>query len=220
MTRKDVQIVEFPTGRLVRQAEMMGRRWKPLGAVCAGITSTTWPSDRWRRRSRRARSMRCTCRAAPVELSETTGKFNPSRLSRYPDWTLQVAHSCRHHCRLMREAPSSSSFMKGMIKVGRWPTSTRRRAAILDKQTFYRTSRHLRGIKPSIWCPPVAQNLVSVESQGLHAEPQYIKNDSREGVAAPEFLEKRRGAPRAAVEEVTTPSCQRPRSAEFRQRIG
>lgn len=76
-------------------------------------------------------------------LQEATGKFKAIEdLSRYPDWTLQVANipaaiTCSD---VMAEQHPELvvTFMKGMIKVGRWANEHKHAAAaILDKQTFY-----------------------------------------------------------------------------------
>jgi hypothetical protein len=58
------------------------------------------------------------------------------------------------------------TFMKGMIKVGRWANEHKRAAApILDKQTFYLDVEHTyRGIEHIDMVPNLSpQNLVSVE---------------------------------------------------------
>ena len=76
-------------------------------------------------------------------LQEATGKFKAIEdLSRYPDWTLQVANipaviTCTDV--MADEHPELVvTFMKGMIKVGRWANEHKHAAAaILDKQTFY-----------------------------------------------------------------------------------
>ena len=77
-------------------------------------------------------------------LQEATGKFKVIEdLSRYPDWTLQVANipaviTCSDV--MAEEHPELVvAFMKGMIKVGRWANEHKRAAAaILNRQTFYR----------------------------------------------------------------------------------
>jgi len=63
-------------------------------------------------------------------------------LSRYPDWTVQVANTpavitCTDV--MAREHPELViAYMKAMIKVGRWANEHKRAAgAILNRQTFY-----------------------------------------------------------------------------------
>ena len=76
-------------------------------------------------------------------LQEATGKFKAIEyLSRYPDWTLQVANvpaviTCTEE--MAEKHPELIvAFMKGMIKVGWWANEHKHAAAaILDKQTFY-----------------------------------------------------------------------------------
>ena len=89
--------------------------------------------------------MRCTCQSKVVEQSpEATGKFAAIEdLSRYPDWRLQVANipaaiTCTD-VMAEKHPELAVTFMKGMIKVGRWANEHKHAAAaILDKQTFYR----------------------------------------------------------------------------------
>ena len=104
-------------------------------------------------------------------LQEATGKFKAIEdLSRYPDWTLQVANipaviTCTDV--MAEEHPELVvTFMKGMIKVGRWANEHKHAAAaILDKQTFYLDVEDTyRGIKDIDMVPNLSpQNLVSVE---------------------------------------------------------
>ena len=113
-------------------------------------------------------------------LQEATGKFKAIEdLSRYPDWTAQVANvpavlTCSDT--IAEEHPELVvTFMKGMIKVGRWSNEHKHAAAaILDKQTFYldvedtyqenQARRH--GAEPFATEPGAHRN-----RQGLHAEP-------------------------------------------------
>jgi len=89
------------------------------------------------------------------QLSEATGKFTAIEdLSRYPDWRLQVANipaaiTCTD-VMAEKHPELAVTFMKGMIKVGRWANAHKRAAAeILDKQTFYRdVEATYEGIKP------------------------------------------------------------------------
>jgi len=110
------------------------------------------------------------------------------------------------------------AFLKGMIKVGRWATSTSapprdpRQADLLPRRRG-----HLRGIKPIDLVPNLSpQNLVSVEiGKDFMLSHKYIKNDfDVKAWAAPEFLEK---AARELLEQASgrrppRPSCPRPPS--------
>ena len=142
------------------------------------------------------------------QLSEATGKFKSIEdLSRFPDWTLQVANipaaiTCTDV--MAEKFPELVvTFMKGMIKVGRWANDYKHAAAaILDRQTFYLDVEHTyRGIQHIDMVPNLSpQNLVSVEiGKDFMLSHGYIKNDFdiREW-AAPEFFEK---AARELLEE-------------------
>ena len=120
-------------------------------------------------------------------------------LSRYPDWTLQVANipatiTCTD---VMAEKHPELvvAFMKGMIKVGRWANEHKHAAAaILDKQTFYLDVEDTyEGIKHIDMVPNLSpQNLASVEiGKDFMLSHGYIKNDfDVDEWAAPEFLEQ------------------------------
>ncbi|MBP2648997.1 MAG: transporter substrate-binding protein, partial [Gemmatimonadetes bacterium] len=141
-------------------------------------------------------------------LQEATGRFKAIEdLSRYPDWTLQVANipaviTCTDV--MAREHPELVvTFMKGMIKVGRWTNEHKHAAAaILDKQTFYLDVEDTyRGIKDIDMVPNLSpQNLVSVEiGRDFMLSHGYIKQDfDVHKWAAPEFLEQ---AARELLEE-------------------
>jgi ABC-type nitrate/sulfonate/bicarbonate transport system substrate-binding protein len=141
-------------------------------------------------------------------LQEATGKFKAIEdLSLYPDWTLQVANipaaiTCTDV--LAEKHPELAvTFMKGMIKVGRWANEhTHAAAAILDRQTFYLDVEDTyEGIKHIDMVPNLSpQNLVSVEiGKDFMLRHGYIKNDfDVKKWAAPEFLEK---AARELLEE-------------------
>ena len=132
-------------------------------------------------------------------LQEATGKFKAIEdLSRYPDWTLQVANipaaiTCTDV--MAKEHPELVvTFLKGMIKVGRWANEHKHAAAaILDKQTFYLDVEDTyRGIKDIDMVPNLSpQNLVSVEiGKDFMLSHGYIKNNfDVQKWAAPEFLE-------------------------------
>jgi ABC-type nitrate/sulfonate/bicarbonate transport system substrate-binding protein len=120
-------------------------------------------------------------------------------LSKYPDWTLQVANipaviTCTDV--MAREHPELVvTFLKGMIKVGRWANEHKHAAAaILDKQTFYvDVEDTYEGIKPIDMVPNLSpQNLVSVEiGKDFMLKKGYIKNDFDVNAwAAPQFLEQ------------------------------
>ena len=95
------------------------------------------------------------------------------------------------------------TFMKGMIKVGRWANEHKHAAAaILDKQTFYRDVEDTyEGIKLVDMVPNLSpQNLASVEiGKNFMLSHGYIKNDfDVKAWAATEFLEQ---AARELLEE-------------------
>jgi ABC-type nitrate/sulfonate/bicarbonate transport system substrate-binding protein len=133
-------------------------------------------------------------------LQEATGKFKAIEdLSRYPDWTLQVANvpaviTCTD---VMAEKHPELvvTFMKGMIKVGRWANQHKHAAAaILDKQTFYlNVEDTYRGIQHVDMVPNLAPNtLAAIEiGKDFMLSHKYIKRDfDVKAWAAPEFLEK------------------------------
>jgi ABC-type nitrate/sulfonate/bicarbonate transport system substrate-binding protein len=134
------------------------------------------------------------------QLTEATGKFKSIEdLSRYPDWTLQVANipatlTCSDV--MAEEHPELVvALLKGMIKVGRWSNVHKHAAAaILDRQTFYLDVEHTyRGIKHIDMVPNLSpQNLVSIEiGKDFMYSHGYIKRDfDVHEWAAPEFLEQ------------------------------
>lgn len=141
-------------------------------------------------------------------LQEATGKMKAIEdLSRYPDWTLQVANipaviTCTDE--MAEKHPELVvTFMKGMIKVGRWSNDHKHAAAaILDKQTFYTDVEDTyRGIKDIDMVPNLSpQNMASIEiGKDFMLSKGYIKNDFDVNEwAAPEFLEQ---AARELLEE-------------------
>jgi ABC-type nitrate/sulfonate/bicarbonate transport system substrate-binding protein len=202
MTRKDVQIVEFPYAddwyndpRMLDPMENPSELWlkrdhkhdlafRPLEtALLNGVVDAIYTQSK------------------PFQhLQEATGRIKSIEdLSRYPDWTLQVANipaviTCTD---VMAEQHPELvvTFMKGMIKVGRWANEHKHAAAaILDKQTFYMDVEDTyRGIKDIDMVPNLsAQNLASVEiGKDFMFSHGYIKNDFDVSKwAAPEFLEK------------------------------
>ena len=211
MTRDDVEIVEFPyPDDWYDKPEMMG---PPMEN----------PSELWLKRDHKHdlafRPLETALEKGAIDamysqskvlsiLSETTGKFKSIEdLSRYPDWTLQVANipatiTCT--VEMAEKHPELAvTFLKGMIKVGRWANEHKHAAAaILDKQTFYRDVEDTyEGIRLIDMVPNLSpQNLVSVEiGKDFMLSHGYIKNDFKVNEwAAPEFLEK---AARELLEE-------------------
>jgi ABC-type nitrate/sulfonate/bicarbonate transport system substrate-binding protein len=87
------------------------------------------------------------------------------------------------------------TFMKGMIKVGRWSNEHKHAAAaILDKQTFYRdVDDTYQGIKHIDMVPNLSpQNMASIEiGKDFMLSHGYIKKDfDVRDWSAPEFLER------------------------------
>jgi ABC-type nitrate/sulfonate/bicarbonate transport system substrate-binding protein len=211
MTRKDVEIVEFPyPDDWYDNPEMMGPEMEN-------------PSELWLRRDHKHdlafRPLETALEKGVIDamysqskvlsiLSETTGKFKSIEdLSRYPDWTLQVANipaaiTCSD-VMAEKHPELAVAFLKGMIKVGRWANEHKHAAAaILDKQTFYRDVEDTyEGIRLIDMVPNLSpQNLVSVEiGKDFMLSHAYIKNDFKVNEwAAPEFLEQ---AARELLEE-------------------
>ena len=203
MTREDIQIVEFPyPDDWYDKPDMVG---PPMDN----------PSELWLKRDHKRdlafRPLETALEKGTVDaiytqsgpfqhLQEATGKFKAIEdLSRYPDWTLQVANvpaviTCTD---VMAEKHPDLvvTFMKGMIKVGRWANEHKHAAAaILDKQTFYlNVEDTYRGIKNVDLVPNLsAQNLAAVEiGKDFMLGHGYIKRDfDVHKWAAPEFLEQ------------------------------
>jgi len=203
MTTADVQIVEFPyPDDWYNNPEMVG---PPMEN----------PSELWLKRDHKHdlafRPLETALekgiidalytQSGPLQqLTEATGKFKAIEdLSRYPDWTLQVANipatiTCSD-VMAEKHPELAVTFMKGMIKVGRWANEHKHAAAaILDKQTFYLDVEHTyRGIEQIDMVPNLSpQNLASVEiGKDFMLSHGYIKNDfDVQKWAAPEFLEQ------------------------------
>jgi ABC-type nitrate/sulfonate/bicarbonate transport system substrate-binding protein len=202
LSRKDVQIVEFPypddwydKPEMLEPMENPSETWlkrdhkhdlafRPLEtALVNGVVDAIFTQSK-----------------VTQHLMEATGKLKAIEdLSRYPDWTLQVTNvpaviTCTDV--MADEHPELVvAFLKGMIKVGRWANEHKHAAAaILDKQTFYLDVEDTyRGIKDIDMVPNLsAQNLVSVEiGKDFMLSHGYIKNnfDVHKWVA-PEFLEQ------------------------------
>lgn len=203
MTRDDVEIVEFPypddwyddPKMLVEPMDNASELWlkrdhkrdlafRPLetsleGGVVDAIYTQSKPFQ---------------------HLQEATGKFKAIEdLSRYPDWTLQICNqpavaTCTEE--MAEKHPELViSWMKSMIKVGRWGNEHKHAAAsILDKQTFYLDVEDTyRGIKDIDLVPNLSpRNLGAVEiGKDFMLSHGYIKNDfDVHEWAAPEFLEQ------------------------------
>jgi len=203
MTRADVEIVEFPyPDDWYDVPEMMGPEMEN-------------PSELWLRRDHKHdlafRPLETALEKGVIDamysqsrvlsvLSETTGKFKSIEdLSRYPDWTLQVANipaaiTCTVEM-YEQHRELAVAFLKGMIKVGRWANEHKHAAAaILDKQTFYRDVEDTYdGIRLVDMVPNLSpQNLVSVEiGKDFMLSHAYIKNDFNvHEWAAPDILEQ------------------------------
>ena len=133
-------------------------------------------------------------------LQEATGKFKAIEdLSRYPDWTLQMANcpaviTCTDV--MADEHPELVvAYMKAMIKVGRWANEHKHAAAvILNRQTFYRDVEDTyQGIKHVDMVPNLSpQNLAAIEiGKDFMLSHGYIKHDfDVHEWAAPKFAEQ------------------------------
>ena len=202
MTRDDVEIVEFP----------YPDDWYDNPEMLAPMNN---PSELWLKRDHKHdlafRPLETALENGTVDaiytqskpfqhLQEATGKFKAIEdLSRYPDWTLQVANipaviTCT--AEMAEQHPELVvTFMKGMIKVGRWSNEHKHAAAaILDKQTFYLDVEDTyRGIKNIDMVPNLSpQNLAAIEiGKDFMLSHGYIKHDfDVHEWAAPEFLEE------------------------------
>jgi ABC-type nitrate/sulfonate/bicarbonate transport system substrate-binding protein len=201
MTRKDVEIVEFPYAddwyddpKMLEPIENPSELWlkrdhkhdlafRPLEpALEKGIVDAIYTQS------------------GPFQqLQEATGKFKAIEdLSRYPDWTLQSCNvpaviTCTDE--MAEKHPELVvTFMKGMIKVGQWANEHKHAAAaILDKQTYYLDVDHTyEGIKHVDIVPNLSpKNLAAIEiGKDFMFSHGYIKNDFDVSTwAAPEFLE-------------------------------
>jgi ABC-type nitrate/sulfonate/bicarbonate transport system substrate-binding protein len=120
-------------------------------------------------------------------------------LSRYPDWTVQVANTpavitCTDV--MANEHPELViAYMKAMIKVGRWANENKHAAgAILNRQTFYLDAEDTyEGIKHvDMVLSLSAQNMQCIKiGKDFMLSHGYIKNDfDVDKWARPEFLEQ------------------------------
>jgi ABC-type nitrate/sulfonate/bicarbonate transport system substrate-binding protein len=210
MTMNDVQIVEFP----------YPDDWYDDPKMLAPMIN---PTDLWATRDHKRdlafRPLETALLEGKVDaiytqskvfqhLQEDTGKIKMIEdLSRYPDWKLQVANTpavitctdvmAEQHPELV------VTYMKAMIKVGRWANQYKQAAAvILDRQTFYRDAEDTyQGIKDVDMVPNLSpQNLACIETgKNFMVKNGYIKNDfDVQKWAAPQFLEQ---AAKALIEE-------------------
>jgi len=202
MTRDDVDIVEFP----------YADDWYDDPKMLDPMNN---PSELWLKRDHKHdlafRPLEPALEKGEVDaiytqskpfqhLQEATGKFKSIEdLSRYPDWTLQVANipaviTCT--AEMAEQHPELVvAFMKGMIKVGRWANENKRAAAaILDKQTFYLDVEDTyQGIKHIDMVPNLSpQNLASIEiGKDFMLSHGYIHHDfDVHDWAAPQFAEQ------------------------------
>jgi ABC-type nitrate/sulfonate/bicarbonate transport system substrate-binding protein len=210
MTRDDVQIVEFP----------YADDWYNDPKMLTPIENPSeWQLKRDHKHDLAFRPLETALEKGAIDamysqskvlsvLSEATGKFAIIEdLSKRPDWRLQVANipaaiTCTD-AMAEKHPELAVTFMKGMIKVGRWANEYKHAAAaILDKQTYYLDVQDTyRGIKDVDMVPNLSPlNLASVEvGKNFMLKHGYIKNDFDVNKwAAPEFLEQ---AAKALLEE-------------------
>jgi ABC-type nitrate/sulfonate/bicarbonate transport system substrate-binding protein len=202
LTTKDVQIVEFP----------YADDWYNMPEMLTPIENPSeWQLKRDHKHDLAFRPLETALEKGVIDamysqskvlsvLSEATGKFAIIEdLSKRPDWRLQVANipaaiTCTDV--MAKEHPELAvTFMKGMIKVGRWANEHKHAAAaILDKQTYYLDVEDTyRGIKDVDMVPNLSPlNLASVEiGKNFMLSHGYIKRDfDVKKWAAPEFLEQ------------------------------
>jgi ABC-type nitrate/sulfonate/bicarbonate transport system substrate-binding protein len=202
MTIDDVEIVEFP----------YPDDWYNDPKMLAPMIN---PTDLWATRDHKHdlafRPMESALLSGKVDaiytqskvfqhLQEDTGKIRMIEdLSSYPDWKLQIANTpaiitcsdvmAEQHPELV------VTYMKAMIKVGRWANDYKKAAAVLlDRQTFYRDAEDTyQGIKDVDMVPNLSPlNLACITTgKDFMLKHGYIKNDfDVEQWAAPEFLEE------------------------------
>ena len=201
MSRGDVEIIDFP----------YADDWYDDPAMLEPIENPTeWQLKRDHKHDLAFRPLETALLEGKVDaiysqskvfqhLQEATGQLKAIEdLSRYPDWTLQVANipaviTCTES--MAEEHPELVvAFMKGMIKVGRWGNEHKHAAAaILDKQTYYRDVEDTySGISEIDLVPNLSpQNLAAIEiGKDFMLSHGYIKNDfDVSSWAAPKFLE-------------------------------
>jgi ABC-type nitrate/sulfonate/bicarbonate transport system substrate-binding protein len=203
MTMDDVELVEFPyPDDWYDKPEML-------------VPPMNNPSELWMRRDHKHdlafRPLESALLDGTVDaiytqskvfqhLQEATGRLKMIEdLSRYPDWTIQVANTpavitCTDV--MADEHPELVvAYMKAMIKVGRWANDHKRAAAvILNRQTFYRDADDTyEGIKHVDLVPSLsAQNIECVKiGKDFMVSHGYVHNDfDVDQWARPEFLEQ------------------------------
>ena len=202
MTEKDVQIVDFPyPDDWYEDPKMLEPLYNP----------TEWQLNRDHKHDLAFRPLETALLEGKVDaiysqskvfqhLQEATGQMKAIEdLSRYPDWTLQVANipaviTCTDT--MAEKHPELAvAFLKGMIRAGRWANEHKRAAAvILNKQTYYLDEEDTyRGIEHVDMVPNLSpQNLACVDiGKDFMLKHKYIKNDFDVSKwAAPEFLEQ------------------------------
>jgi ABC-type nitrate/sulfonate/bicarbonate transport system substrate-binding protein len=203
MTMDDVEIVEFPyPDDWYDKPEMV-------------TTPLNNPSELWLKRDHKHdlafRPLETALLQGTVDaiytqskvfqhLQEDTGQLKAIEdLSRYADWTLQLANcpaviTCSDV--MANEHPELVvAYMKAMLMVGRWANEYKQAAAhILNKQTFYRDADDTyEGIKSIDLVPNLSdRNLALIDiSKDWMLSHGYIKNDyDVYKWARPEFLEQ------------------------------
>ena len=184
MTMDDIELVEFPyPDDWYDKPEML-------------TVTMNNPSELWMRRDHKHdlafRPLETALLGGKVDaiytqskvfqhLQEATGKMKMIEdLSRYPDWTIQVANTpavitCTDV--MADEHPELvMAYMKAMIKVGRWANENKHAAgAILNRQTFYLDAEDTyEGIKDVDMVPSLsARNMETRQDrQRLHVQPR------------------------------------------------
>jgi len=203
MTMDDIELVEFP----------YADDWYDKPEMLAVPMNN--PSELWLRRDHKHdfafRPLEKALLAGTVDaiynqsgplqqLSEATAKIKSIEdLSKYPDWTLQMANcpaviTCTD-VMADKHPELVIAYMKAMIKVGRWANAHKHAAAeILNHQTFYLDADHTyEGIKDVDMVPSLsARNMESIKiGKDFMFSHGYIKRDfDVDEWARPEFLEK------------------------------
>ena len=202
MTEKDVQLVDFPyPDDWYDDPEMLEPMANP----------SDWQLQRDHKHDLAFRPLETSLLEGKVDaiysqskvfqhIQEATGEMKAIEdLSRYPDWTVQLANipaviTCTDV--MAEEHPELVvAFLKGMIRVGRWSNEHKRAAAaILNKQTYYLDEEDTyRGIEHVNMVPNLSpQNMAAVDmGKDFMVKHGYIKNDFDVNKwAAPEFLEQ------------------------------
>ena len=202
MTEEDIQLVDFPyPDDWYEDPKMLEPLYNP----------TEWQLNRDHKHDLAFRPLETSLLEGKVDaiytqskvfqhIQEATGQMKAIEdLSRYPDWTLQIANipaviTCTDN--MAEKHPELVvAFLKGMIRAGRWSNDHKRAAAvILNKQTYYLDEEDTyRGIKDVDMVPNLSrQNLAAVDiGKDFMLKHKYIKNDfDVQKWAAPEFLEQ------------------------------